>query len=147
MDFFRPKVNFSDKTSTIFRAKSWKKLTFSLEKGVVNFYQLFEMAVFRYSTKFIEYRIPLFDFQRPRISIFFSSNGSSTKDSCTFRSFRLFKIPTQADKALHIGGHQKLFCRKAMLSFGSHQDPLHRGSRRVVHLGRSTCHAMNGRGW
>jgi len=33
-----------------------------------------------------------------------------------FRSFRFFEHP--------IGGHRKLFCRKAMLPFGSHQAPL-----------------------
>jgi hypothetical protein len=30
---------------------------------------------------------------------------------------------------LHIGGHRKLFCKKVMLPFGSHQAPLYRGSR------------------
>jgi len=35
----------------------------------------------------------------------------------SFRSFRFFELPT--------GGHRKLFCRKAMLPFGSHQAPLY----------------------
>jgi len=30
---------------------------------------------------------------------------------------------------VNIGGHRKLFCRKAMLRFGSHESPLYRGSR------------------
>ena len=34
-------------------------------------------------------------------------------------------------RAPNIGGHRKLFCRKAMLPFGSHQAPLYRGSRHV----------------
>ena len=79
LHFFRPKVNFPGEMSTIFRAKSWRKLTWPLEKGIVNFCQLFEMAVFSYSTNFIEYRIPLFDFLRPRISNHFFSNGSSSQ--------------------------------------------------------------------
>ena len=32
-------------------------------------------------------------------------------------------------RAPNIGGHRKLFCRRAMLPFGSHQAPLYRGSR------------------
>jgi len=35
----------------------------------------------------------------------------------------------QVLRAPGIGGHRKLFCRKAMLPFGSHQAPMYRGSR------------------
>jgi len=38
----------------------------------------------------------------------------------SFRSFRFFEHP--------LGGHRKLFCRKAMLPFGSHQAPLYKGA-------------------
>ena len=35
----------------------------------------------------------------------------------------------QVLRAPNIGGHRKLFCRKTMLPFGSHQAPLYRVSR------------------
>ena len=38
----------------------------------------------------------------------------------------------------NIGGHRKLFCRKAILPFGSHQPPLYRVSRSAVYMKKST---------
>ena len=60
------------------RKSSGKKLSFSLEKGVVDFCQLSENAETYYPTKYVGYRIPLSDFLRGRISDHKFSDGSSS---------------------------------------------------------------------
>ena len=51
---------------------------------------------------------------------------------------------SQVLRAPNIGGHRKLFCRKAMLPFGSHQVSLYRVSRQNRLKGLSSICRTNG---